>query len=348
MWTIHSCVGLFLFIVPEAARRQHNATLLRPSTMASSSSSVFPLKFTYVKIPADTSQPLGELVGVARSAGDSPATYIEHFAGGSVTNDAGLRAEFGDEVLNQKRGALNRVAARGSVETFALCRPSASTLPLPYAGVYLYLDEMGVLKDLPLNTRAGEIARACGLDVESPFLGDVYLARVQVEPAPTRNTDFTLRDLAPGSDFFRSAPGENAAYDAAMREYNQAVKEKEVAGGPTTHLGAPASSSADLARGWWYTQTADEVELSVALPDAPLRARDLAVEIKPSSVRVALKGSVGVPLAEFDLFGSVRPDESTWVIGQGPGGKPCVVATMEKVSAQTWPQLESKGKETVV
>jgi hypothetical protein len=306
--------------------------------------SVFPLHFHYVKISADVDQPFEELEGVATAPGDqmSQSICVPFFAGGSIKNDGGLRSQFGDEVLDQKRNALNRVAAKGSVETFALCRPSSSTVPVPHAGTYMYLDEMGVLKDLPVNKRATEIAKGCGLDVESPFHGDTFIARVQVEPAPTRNASFRLSELHSGSEFFRSASAENAAYDAAMREYKKAVAEKEVGGGTAERREASA-----IARGWWHTQTTDEVEVSVALPEGrpgesapPLRARDLRVDIRPQSLTVSINGASEPPLVQLKLFAAVRPDESTWVVGTGRG-KPCVVATMEKVIPQTWPQLQA-------
>jgi len=287
---------------------------------------------------------------VADGPGDmmSQKICVKFFAGGTVKNDEGLRAEFGDEVLDQKRSALNRVAAQGTVETFALCRPSSSTKPIPHAGVYLYLDEMGVLKDLPINKRATEIASGCGLDVESPFHGDVYIARVQVQPSPTRNVSFRLTELDAGSEFFLSTPAENAAYDAAMREYKQAVADKEVGGGAID-----TREEEDISRGWWYTQTADEVEVSIALPERkgdvamPFRARDLDVEIKGNSLKVSIRNESETPVAKLSFFGAIRPNESTWVVGTGHG-RPCVVATMEKVIPQTWPQLEAKGGETVV
>ena len=35
---------------------------------------------------------------------------------------------------------LNAEAAKGSVEVFALVRPSPNTRPIPHAGTYLYFD----------------------------------------------------------------------------------------------------------------------------------------------------------------------------------------------------------------
>lgn len=52
--------------------------------------------------------------------------------------------------------SMNKVAAMGSVETFPLVHPSDTN---GFNGVYVYLDEVGMLKKLPCNARATAIAR---------------------------------------------------------------------------------------------------------------------------------------------------------------------------------------------
>ena len=104
--------------------------------------------FTYICIPADETTPVAELSATTRSYGDALAEHIlpSAFAGGSVTNTHGLRSDHGSDVVDEKMAALNVAAAQGTVEVFALMRPSPTTLPVNHSGVYLYLDEMGVLK----------------------------------------------------------------------------------------------------------------------------------------------------------------------------------------------------------
>ena len=110
-----------------------------------------------------------------------------------------------DRLEREKMDMLNSVAASGSVEVFAIVRPSGQTMPVAHAGTYFYFDEMGVLKDLSVNRRAGQMAATCGLDVESPFLGDVFIGRVAVQPSPMRNVSFRLAELDSSSPFMRSA-----------------------------------------------------------------------------------------------------------------------------------------------
>lgn len=61
------------------------------------------------------------------------------------------------------------------------------------------------MKGLPVNRRAATLAATCGLIVESPFLGDVYVGRVAVQPAPMRASSFKLAEMDGQSPFLRSA-----------------------------------------------------------------------------------------------------------------------------------------------
>ena len=51
-----------------------------------------------------------------------------------------------------------------------------------YEGVYIYLDEVGLLKKLPHNTRASQFAIACGYHPPPNFYGDVFIGRVKTRP----------------------------------------------------------------------------------------------------------------------------------------------------------------------
>jgi hypothetical protein len=81
----------------------------------------------------------------------------------------------------------------GAVETFALVRPAKSN---NHTGVYIYLDEVGMLKGLPPNRRASGIAKTCGFD-DAQFFGDVFIGRTQVDPAPMHNVDISYVPFHP-------------------------------------------------------------------------------------------------------------------------------------------------------
>lgn len=275
-----------------------------------------PFEFTYVRIPADNSEPFEELTGTAAEPGDVMAQKIckEHFSkNGGIKDTNVLRAQYGD-VVDEKLGALERVAAEGSVETFALVRPSKETQPIANCGTYIYLDELGVLKGLPKNARASEIARGCGLEVESPFLGDVYVGRVNIEASPVRVESVRATDLNAGSKFMSNAPSENYKTQQAMFEYEKVAKAKQVGA-----KSPEEQARIDEARGWRWAQTAEDVEISVTVPNET-KANDVTVKFGGQSLRVTFKSKPTEPIAEFKLFAAIRVDECTWTMGSLDGG----------------------------
>jgi len=62
-------------------------------------------------------------------------------------------------------------------------------------------------------------------------------------------------------------------------------------------------------RGYVWDQTPEGVEVEVALPAAGASPRDVAVEVKPSRVRISLRGEV---LLEGRLSGEVLAEEGEW------------------------------------
>lgn len=58
-----------------------------------------------------------------------------------------------------------------------------------------------------------EFLRGC--DVSG---ADVFIGRVQVEPAPMHNIDFLIQDLDSGAQWLRAAATENYDYQMGMRQ----------------------------------------------------------------------------------------------------------------------------------
>jgi len=168
--------------------------------------------YTYVRIPADVRIPAEELSERASSFGDQLFNVLRpRFAASAAAESAG------GETTNRQLAALTSGASSGgSVELFALCRPSRSTRPVPHVGTYMYFDEIGAIKQLPENSRAHALAVACGSQPTSPFCGDVFVGRVAVEPSPARQVSFTLEELDASSEWLRQAPAENATYCAVL------------------------------------------------------------------------------------------------------------------------------------
>eukprot|EP00929_Paragymnodinium_shiwhaense_P015850 TRINITY_DN123950_c0_g1_i1.p2 TRINITY_DN123950_c0_g1~~TRINITY_DN123950_c0_g1_i1.p2 ORF type:complete len:306 (+),score=101.12 TRINITY_DN123950_c0_g1_i1:133-1050(+) len=290
--------------------------------------------FTYVLIPADESQPPRELTAKAVSFGDTLTELLKkEFAGGALTNMDALRAEYGSKI-DDKMGEFQTVANRGTVEVLALVKPSKTNLPHPMTGTYLYMDEMGALKERPDNRRASQVAKQCGLDLEHPLPGDVYIGRVAIEPN-MQSVSFGAHELDSSSPWLQQAPAENAVFNEAMKDFNSAMKEKQV--GAKT---AEEEEAEEDARGWRWTQTESELEVTVAVP-AGTSSKGVSVVITRTGLKVALKGVDAKTLLDVKLHAAVRPDESTWTMGSDKKG-PHVQITVEKEDEHTWSKLEAK------
>ena len=180
------------------------------------------LPFTYVRIPADSAADVEELDGEALGyAGDALPNHLARtrFASSgapAASSSSGPQADQTARVL--------AAASEGRTETFALVHPSSSN---GSRGVYLYLDEVGKLKNAPPNARANELARRCGLEVDGDFHGDAFVGAVSVQPRTT-NVSFSANELEPDAPWLVGAPQENAAYAVAMRQFRDAVEAKKV------------------------------------------------------------------------------------------------------------------------
>lgn len=201
--------------------------------------------------------------------------------------------------------------------------------------------QMGVLKDLPTNKRAAELAASCGLDVESPFLGDIFVGRVCVNPTPMHSVSFALSELDSGSVWLASAPSENAQYHMAMGEYNKAAKEKTQEGqarakGASSDVPPPKPTVGS----YKWEQTSDDLEVTVMLPEGAGK-KDTTVTVAVKALTVKQKGQAQ-PIADLSLFAAVRPDESTWTFGSDPGsGLATVTIMVEKQDPVSWNRLEA-------
>lgn len=292
--------------------------------------------FTYVQIPADESVPFRELTGSAAPLGDTLTELLKKdFAGGTLANVDALRAEYGD-VVDSKMGDLQAVANKGAVEVLPLVRPSKTTLPRTNTGTYLYMDEMGSLKGRPPNRRASELASQCGIDLEHPLPGDVFIGRVTADEGP-RSVSFAIQELDSASPWVQQAPSENAIFSGALKDFQRVAKEKDV--GAKT---ADEQEAEDVRRGWRWTQSDEDIEVTVHLPEGTQR-RSLEVTTGSASLRVALKSESAKPLLDVVLFSRVRADDTTWTLGSDKRG-PYVQITAEKMESGHWPRFERAGK----
>ena len=119
----------------------------------SSSASGGGLPFTYVRIPADGTADVEELDGEALGYADALPDYLARTRFASSGAPA-ASASSGPQAAQTAR--VLAAASEGRSETFALVHPSSTN---GSRGVYLYVDEVGKLKNAPPNARATELAR---------------------------------------------------------------------------------------------------------------------------------------------------------------------------------------------
>jgi hypothetical protein len=227
--------------------------------------------------------------------------------------------------------SMQKVVEQGQVESFALVHPTESN---KYTSVSIYLDEVGMLKRLPLNKRAADLALKAGFNPPPKFYGDVFLGRTNYKPT-LHNVDFTKQDTTSKTKWLENATMENLERQAAMNQITGTNDlQPDVAG---------ENGVAKSEEGYSWTQTDEEIEVVVPLPSSDgdggkkvvtsreAKAAGLKVKYFPKKMIVEFGGSA---LLSLDFFASVDPDGCMWTLDSGD-----LVVTCEKVDATSWPRV---------
>ncbi|EPE10230.1 nuclear movement protein nudc [Ophiostoma piceae UAMH 11346] len=82
-----------------------------------------------------------------------------------------------------------------------------------------------------------------------------------------------------------------------------------------------------------WTQTIADLDVSVTIP-GNLKARDLIVEIKKTSLSVSIKGQE--PFVKGELFQTVLTDDSTWTLTSNPDGTKVIEVHLDKSNKMEW------------
>mmetsp|Transcript_19451 Transcript_19451/g.45480 ORF Transcript_19451/g.45480 Transcript_19451/m.45480 type:complete len:335 (-) Transcript_19451:37-1041(-) len=285
----------------------------------------------YVRIPADDSEPFETLETEVDETfkGDYLPIFLKsYFARGVVNSDA-MHAQavqqLGPQAANLSTKSLLESTAGGSVETFALVRPSPSN---NLCGVYMYLDEVGVLKNLPRNQRASALAQSCGFD-DVAFHGDLFVSRLDASVSPGRNVDFSVGDLDSGSSWLKTAMAENMEYGVQAAKMRQQMAER----GGLAEVGGKLPDEQQCT-GYSWKQNEEEMEVNVPVPEGTKKAA-LKVAIATRSLTVKVGADTVVSI---ELSAPIRPDESTWTLGGN-----VVSVTLAKVTEVKWQTLERVG-----
>jgi hypothetical protein len=306
---------------------------------------------TFVYIPQNDSKPMAtlKLPAKVRAAhpGDAIPKYVQSFFADSKTIDTTLLKEQAtkqfaggslmmkgravDSMENISAAAMQSVTAQGSVETFPLVHPADTN---QYCGVYIYLDEVGLLKHLPQNKRASQMAATCGYHPPPQFYGDIFVGRVQTKPVMTNVNSKTPEDTTASAEWMQRAVSENLAWQQAMKEAT-GKKPAETQLQPNVQ-GTEGEAVQEEAYEW--TQTEEEIEVRVPCSSSGGETWDkskLKVNFLPTSIKIQHEGD---KVVELQLYARVNVDGCTWTLDGG--GKTLVVTCEKAEEGQMWPRIQ--------
>jgi CS domain len=239
----------------------------------------------------------------------------KHFAGGDL-------AQLAETKLSP--AAMNAVAAQGSVETFALVHPADTN---QFQGVYIYLDEVGLLKKLPHNPRASQIATACGYNPPPNFYGDVFIGRVQTKPNMTNVAFVAGVDTDRGAAWMQRAVSENLFWQQEMNQLTGQMGKTQPA-----QIGTDGKSAVEEQFEW----TQDDDELEIVVPsDVAWDKKSIKITFLARLIKVKYQGEDKFTIP---LYGTIDVDGCTWTLE----GDNRLVITCEKASSgEMWPRIKT-------
>jgi hypothetical protein len=321
-------------------------------------------KVSYVKIPWDTSKPLEQCValvpransplpsGTLPSQVDSLLPFLKPMFGSSGSDDVDMtlltNQAQADQLLSStdttvSNDTLLKVAQEGHVETFSLLYPMKSN---KYTQVQIYLDEVGLLKRLPLNSRASSLALRCGFNPPPKFYGDVYVGRLAHMPT-IENADFVLgQDLPPDlrssslPEWIQKATMYNLEYQME-RNKMQGIDTDEAARRQLQahNVGEDGIAQEEDGGAYTWTQSDEEIELVVPSKTPNITTKDAKVSFHPKKVIITVKKEV---LIIIDLFAAVDTDGCTWTLEKSKSSSKNLVISCEKLDGGlSWPRINT-------
>lgn len=293
---------------------------------------------SYAYVPHDTSKEMKEMTlrvyDEYKLAGDLLPDHLKEVFGiiGKANIDLTLFHKQASQHLSTEGGpttisdaTMRKLAEEGQVETFNLVKPVPSN---KHTSINIYLDEVGMLKRLPLNKRASDFAAKAGFNPPPIFYGDVFVGRVANKPR-IKNIDFKLgEDTTSDATWLKNAMMENLEYQTAM---NQITGKEEVQA-----QNAGEDGIAKDEQGYQWTQTDEEVEIVVNIGEKATTTKDVKVDFRPTYVQVKVKGDI---MMRIDLFARVDPDGCTWTLDKS-GVELKLVITCEKNESTSWPRIQ--------
>lgn len=285
-------------------------------------------EISYVLVPADTSQPLQELTARRGTTGDIltehlTAAFSKQQSDVDISLLQSSAALLGSADASVSHESLQKVASQASVEVFPLVHPSPSN---HFTGVNIYLDEVGMLKRLRLNTRASKYAELAGFHPAPQFYGDVYLGRIHKSGGRIINQSFVHgMDTALDAPWLKAAVTENLEHQQQQQIMNHRGTQPAVAG---------SDGTVQQEEGYSWTQTEEELEVVVPIEEGI--GKDVQVKFRPQALEVYVRNKE--PLVLLKLFERIDVDSGTWTIDRSSTPTKIVIS-MEKMEQALWPRI---------
>lgn len=282
--------------------------------------------FTFVFIPADENESLKELQG-------SKA--------GGLTNDF---------LLQHVKQHFTQQHPDSSVNITALTVPTKEN-HYQACSLYSIIPSTASFVEFPINPRANALLAACGHsggEKSHAIHGDAFVGRaLDDESIDWERLDFTAAEVDPAADWCRHARqvggGGGAGRKAAASLVNLAqqmghscapatIVPSSTADVPETSYGLDGSAAVTEPWGSW-TQTAEEVELKLAVPKETM-TKDCRVQFHRNRIAVAVQDQV---VLEGTTFDPISRDESTFTLqNDGPTGRELCITIGKEEGGRTW------------
>lgn len=314
--------------------------------MSSSNIPKCPDQFSYVRIPADTTESIesARFDKVDLSADKFILHIKSYFALASPESTVDKATLIKQLSEHTKQDISKTVDDRTLDQLMTMTSVDIMTVSLPtsengHVGVSMYCDDKGRSKNLPFNERATGLVMACGL-VGQQLFGDVFVSRMFDDGENHWfRMDFTTKDVSSTAEWVKRTASQMArklnSGPASLSGLANQFFAGSSAGGADTQVldnvsASKMSGSTDTYK--WY-QTDDEVDITIHLPNCADK-RSITVDMKPTRVRVVVEG---VAIIEGSLDDAIIVDESTWTFSLKD--KILQVSLSKKTPGKIWKDL---------
>mmetsp|Transcript_2135 Transcript_2135/g.2093 ORF Transcript_2135/g.2093 Transcript_2135/m.2093 type:complete len:284 (+) Transcript_2135:29-880(+) len=236
------------------------------------------------------------------------------------------------------------------VNICSLCLP---TLQTNYIGISLYSHCEGKELNLPYNSRATDIVKACG-HITTEIYGDAFLSRYyDNENEEWKRVDLRIEEASISSQWVHEVAQMNAGKN--MSSYttsgitNQTLQNLLGSGSGSSNSNINSRNSVEEVKNdgpIQWTQTNDDIEIQIEIP-SQTKSKDVKVKFTSTTLSVnvinlnyneeVLFGKILLPQGAR-LFRTIQPDDSTWTLSR-EGDKLFLHITLNKSSSINWTSL---------